>query len=60
MDNPADEYVARFVSDERALLSNKKRPPIYISMKTRKARIKKQAKGTAASPSAQLAAAGRR
>lgn len=60
MDNPADEYVARFVSDERALLSNKKRPPIYISMKTRKARIKKQAKGTATSPSAPLAAAGRR
>lgn len=58
MDHPADEYVERFVSDERALLSGKKRPPIYLSVKTRKARTKNQAKSTAAS--AQLAAAGRR
>lgn len=60
MEAPADEYVERFVSDERALLSGKKRPPIYLSMKTRKNRTKKQAKSTSSSTSAPLAAAGRR
>ena len=58
MDHPADEYVERFVSNERALLSGKKRPAIYLSVKTRKARTKNQAKSTAVS--APLAAAGRR
>lgn len=55
MNHPADEYVERFVADERTLLSGKKRPPIYFSMKTR---TNKQAKSTSAS--APLAAAGRR
>lgn len=56
MDNPADEYVERFVADERALLSGKKkREPIYFSMKNR---TKKQPKSV--SVSAPLAAAGRR
>lgn len=53
--NPADEYVERFVADERAILSGSKRQSFYVSMPNR---TNKQAKST--SPSASLAAAGRR
>ena len=55
MTNPADEYVERFVADERAILSGSKRQSFYVSMPNR---TNKQAKST--SPSASLAAAGRR
>lgn len=55
MTNPADEYVERFVADERAILSGSKRQSFYVSMPNR---TNKQAKST--SPSAPLAAAGRR
>ena len=53
MNNPADEYVERFVADERALLSGKGRQPVYFPSKSR---LTKKAKST--SPSAPLAAAG--
>lgn len=55
MTNPADEYVERFVTDERAILSGSSRQPIYVSMP---GRTNKQAKSVSAS--APLAAAGRR
>lgn len=55
MTNPADEYVERFVADERAILSGSKRQSFYVPMPNR---TNKQAKST--SPSAPLAAAGRR
>jgi len=55
MTNPADEYVERFVADERAILSGSKRQSFYVPMPNR---TNKQAKST--SPSASLAAAGRR
>jgi len=55
MTNPADEYVERFVADERAILSGSKRQSIYVSMPNR---TNKEAKSVSAS--APLAAAGRR
>lgn len=55
MTNPADEYVERFVADERAILSGSKSQSFYVPMPNR---TNKQAKST--SPSAPLAAAGRR
>jgi glycine betaine/proline transport system ATP-binding protein len=56
INNPADEYVERFVFDERQILSgNKKRPPFGPTQKTR---FKKSTPITPAP--APLAAAGRR
>ncbi|MEQ8235549.1 MAG: betaine/proline/choline family ABC transporter ATP-binding protein [Syntrophomonadaceae bacterium] len=49
MNNPADEYVERFVADERALfVRNHKRAPIYFRRKTQPNQVNKPASAAGA------------